>query len=77
MVLATPFRLKGDVIAALKSACEKGLILWCTKTPYGDVWQVEFPDGAISPLYKHFEDALNLLINYYNREYGGKEAEEK
>ena len=78
MVLdVSPFELEENRIAILKSAYEKGLTLICTRTPYGDVWQVRFPDGSLSPLFKHFEDAWDLLTRVYWREYARKEAEER
>ena len=74
MVLATPFELDRNRIDILKSAFEKGIILMCTKTPYGDVWQVKFPDGGVSVLFQYFEDAWNLLTTLYYR-YSGKRKE--
>ena len=76
MALATPFELEENRIDILKSAYEKGLVLICTRTPYADVWQVRLPDGSVSPLFRHFEDAWNLLTWLYWHKYAGKEAEE-
>jgi len=52
-----------------------GLTLICARTPYGDVWQVKFPDGAFGSLFRHFEGAWDVLTRFYYRKYAVKEAE--
>jgi len=67
MVLAVPFELNERRIELLRRVSEKEYVLLCTKTPYGDVWQVRFPDGSLSSLFRHFEDAWNLMIRFYSK----------